>query len=896
MRRSAHAIFCLAIGVAACGDNNNNNKPPDASVPMDAPNVGDAPAPAAACACATTATGPTHGSAIAITPDDSTIVSVNKDVGTVTVAHADYSAADGQPVLSKVAELDVGGKSCEPWEVTIDACGKCAYVVDRQSQKVVRIENLQTVPTVGPSVSTGSEPTSIAISPNNTSLYVANWVDGTLSVINPQTMGAGTLLDLNAALVATGKLGAGATARPGLAHPRDLAITNNGNASDTDENVIVTEFFAQRVKPEVAGGVEADASFVGYAYKVPTAGGAVQTIQLPAVTDTGFNDHNNGVTGCFPNLIGAVTIEGTNAWLTSICASPKGPLGPFQKTFVAPGKCVVDTDCAALGGSCNVAAGTCAVNTTDVKTTTHPAMSVIDLVASTATTTVLDKGFDLAGSARLPLLPTDVAFKGNLAYVTAAGTDAAFQLTTAAGAITTYGAATNKFINLRKSAADNEIRLPQGIAIANAAGHAYAFANNMGTRDITAMSLTTQAIAGDQAADFRILQASAMPATGSPEEKVLRGKRFFTTGLGRWSLNGKGWGSCAVCHLDGLSDNVTWYFPRGPRQSTSLDGSFATNDPKDQRLFNWSAINDEIADFEVANTRGLSGGVGALVTLNSTPPVNTDRIDTTAETPPQQGLQGSSDEIAVPTGTSGHKHTILNDWVEIKAYVQSIRSPRAAKGFAAADVAAGATLFGAGAGNCVGCHSGPKWTISHLFYTPGDVPNAATADLATTSLSNTSWNANLNGFPAALFPVDATNLGSAFMRIGAGGNEVMQCELRPVGTFGVSDVAINVQELRQDMVTTGLGNAGNSRGFNPPSLLGLQVGGAFFHAGNARTLEELFDARFIGHHQSAIAPTFTVNTTQIRQLVAFLMSIDESTPPIAIPALGATGGDLCHYP
>lgn len=894
MRRSLHAIFCLAIGVAACGDN-NNNKAPDASVPSDAPIVGDAPA-AAACACATTATGATHGSAIAITPDDSTIVSVNKDVGTVTVAHADYSAADGQPVLSKVAELDVGGKSCEPWEVTIDACGKCAYVVDRQSQKVVRIENLKTTPTVGPSADTGSEPTSIAISPNNTSLYVANWVDGTLSVINPQTMGAGTVIDLNASLVATGTLGAGVTARPGLAHPRDLAITNNGNASDTDENVLVTEFFAQRVQAEVAGGAQADASFVGYAYKVPTAGGAINMIKLPAVADTGFHDHNDGVTGCFPNLIGAVTIDGTNAWLTSICASPKGPLGPFQKTFVAPAKCVVDTDCAALGGLCNAVAGTCAPNTTDVKTTTHPAMSVIDLVTNVATTTVLDKGFDVAGSARLPLLPTDVAFKGNLAYVTGAGTDAAFQLTTAAGAITTYGAATNKFINLRKSTADNEIRLPQGIAIANAAGHAYAFVNNQGTRDITALSLTTQAIAGDQTTDFRILQASAMPATGSSEEKVLRGKRFFTTGLGRWSLSGKGWGSCAVCHLDGLSDNVTWYFPRGPRQSTSLDGSFATNDPKDQRLFNWSAVNDEIADFEVANTRGLSGGVGALVTLNSTPPVNTDRIDTTAATPPQQGLQGSSDEIAVPTGTSGHTHTILNDWVEIKAYVQSIRSPRAAKGFAPADVTAGAALFAAGAGNCVGCHSGPKWTISHLFFTPGDVPNAATADPATTSLSNTSWNSNLNGFPAALFPVDAANLGSAFMRIGAGGNEVMQCDLRPVGTFGISDVTIGVQEIRQDMVTIGLGNAGNSRGFNPPSLLGLQVGGAFFHAGNARTLEELFDARFSGHHQSAIAPTFTVNATKIRQLVAFLMSIDESSAPIAIPALGATGGDLCHYP
>src|SRR5262249_33207532 len=153
---------------------------------------------------------------------------------------------------------------------------------------------------------------------------------------------------------------------------------------------------------------------------------------------------------------------------------------------------------------------------------------------------------------------------------------------------------------------------------------------------------------------FRILQASALPATGSTEEKVLRGKRFFTTGLGRWSLNGQGWGSCAACHLDGLSDNVSWYFPRGPRHSTSLHGSCAPSDPRDQHLFNWSARADEIADFDINNVRPVSGGVGALVTVTSTPPVSTDQINTAAIPPPQQGLQGANDEIATPAGTSSH--------------------------------------------------------------------------------------------------------------------------------------------------------------------------------------------------------------------------------------------------
>lgn len=41
------------------------------------------------------------------------------------------------------------------------------------------------------------------------------------------------------------------------------------------------------------------------------------------------------------------------------------------------------------------------------------------------------------------------------------------------------------------------------------------------------------------------------------------------------------------------------------------------------------------------NTRGISGGVGALVTKVSAPIANGDRINTAAEIPPQQGLQGS---------------------------------------------------------------------------------------------------------------------------------------------------------------------------------------------------------------------------------------------------------------
>jgi len=94
------------------------------------------------------------------------------------------------------------------------------------------------------------------------------------------------------------------------------------------------------------------------------------------------------------------------------------------------------------------------------------------------------------------------------------------------------------------------------------------------------------------------------------------------------------------------------------------------------------------------------------------------------------------------------------------------------------------------------------------------------------------------------------------------------------------------------MSTPAQGNAATGRGYNVPSLLGNQIGGPFFHAGNARTLEEVFDDLFVGHHQSALAPLFA----QKQQLVAYLLSLDEDSQVLSIRHLGATGGDLCFLP
>jgi hypothetical protein len=274
------------------------------------------------------------------------------------------------------------------------------------------------------------------------------------------------------------------------------------------------------------------------------------------------------------------------------------------------------------------------------------------------------------------------------------------------------------------------------------------------------------------------------------------------------------------------------------------------------------------------------------------------------------GLQGASSDIADPQGNSPHPHSMINDWNQIRAYIRTIRSPRHPTNLNAADVAAGKQLFSS-TGNCVACHSGPKWTYSKVFYTPGDVPNDAYGSMAAMSLSNVGWLAGYNTFPPALFPLNPHAINPALqglMRFGAPtAFEQLQCVLRPVGTIGtdpgngtpppgVSDPSVNTIEVRQDMVTAAQGAGDTGRGFNPPSLLGLSVGAPYFHAGNSRLLEGIFDAAFTAHHQSAVAAVFAPDANQQRQLIAYLLSIDEDEPVFAIPPIGRTGGDLCHYP
>lgn len=864
----AGLVAAAALG-AACGGDDDDGGLDVAGNPDAGPGTGDGQSPLPG----KFATEPNRGSAIALSEDDTVAVAVNRDSGSISVFDTKIPDDGSAPTITRRTELAVGD---EPWQVTLSADGDTAYVVTRKSQELVKVTGIRTTPVKAGAVRVGSEPTAVALLPSGTSAIVANWVDGTLSVVDTTSLKVASTVDLNAAIAASSYMPPGTKARPSLAHPRSIAITNA--TSDAEASIYVTEYFAQQIAPVAADGANLDESRAGVVYRVKL--GATPDVKLIRLSPLKNLKVKNGETeitlGCFPNQLQSITINEGNAYVTSVCASPKGPL--------------------------------------NVKANTHGAVSVISLATesestgSASLTALWDQEFQKAGTPeaandgtgfnvrRYPGVPTDVAFpKGtNVGYVAANAADAVFRVVYKPdGSIETLGSSVNKFIDMKSG------QNPIGVATSHTQNARYAIVANDLSRNVVVLDLNQQKVAGGDNAI--VAESTTLPTDGKAKE-VHDGKRFFNTGRGRWSLGASGISACQSCHVDGYTDNVTWAFARGPRQSTSLEGSFSKKDPTDQRLFNWGAIFDEVSDFE-GNTRGVSGGVGAIVKASSTPPTNADRIVATDAVNEHAGLNGSSFDLADPgkaavTATNGDKGT-LADWAHINEYVKVIRAPKKPSNLDAALVTAGETAFKAN--NCQGCHGGDKWTISKRFYAPSLTVNE--------DLKGKSWDGTTGSLPAKLLPATA---GNRFMRRAGATNAGLDqfvCALRPVGTIkvnagdatkndGVTDGFVGVAEVRQDMTTKGQGLEAEGSGYNPPSLLGLQVGAPYFHAGNAATLESLFTDSFKEHH-TALAELFLSETgdaraTKVAQMVAYLLSIDGDTTVVPAPAaVGATGGSFC---
>jgi hypothetical protein len=247
---------------------------------------------------------------------------------------------------------------------------------------------------------------------------------------------------------------------------------------------------------------------------------------------------------------------------------------------------------------------------------------------------------------------------------------------------------------------------PRGIVINSADTRAYVM--NYVSRDISVMNLvgTDQVLATTLSAN--------LPPPGTLADKMQVGKELYNTSVGEFdpavpggpAITGRmsraGWGACATCHPNGLSDDVVWIFPSGPKRTIPQHTDFDPSDParNAMRPLNFSAERDEEEDFEL-NIRAVSGGLGMIVLSDGV----TQDTNVANLTPLASG------------GRNQLKVRGVNGWDAIKAYVQfGIRAPISPVSKTEPDVIAGRALFTAA--NCQQCHGSAQWTTARIRFTP----------------------------------------------------------------------------------------------------------------------------------------------------------------------------------
>jgi len=252
---------------------------------------------------------------------------------------------------------------------------------------------------------------------------------------------------------------------------------------------------------------------------------------------------------------------------------------------------------------------------------------------------------------------------------------------------------------------------PRGIVVNSTDTRAYVM--DYVSRDITVLNL----VGPEQV--LATVSSARLPVAGSLDDKIQVGKELYNTSVGVFDPAGgtpiagrmsqSGWGACAACHPFGLSDDVVWIFPSGPKrtlpQHTDFDHSDSTR--KTMRPLNFSAERDEEEDFEL-NIRAVSGGQGLIVQADGITP------EPTANVPNLRPIANANRNQLKVHG--------VNAWDAIKAYVQfGIRAPISPVSKTDPDVVAGRALFISA--NCQQCHGTAMWTTARIRFTPP--PDAA---------------------------------------------------------------------------------------------------------------------------------------------------------------------------
>jgi YVTN family beta-propeller protein len=535
--------------------------------------------------------GPRQSSPIALTGDNRLLVSVNPDADTVTV----FDVSSDTPVV--LDEIKVGK---EPNSVAIHPDDSRAYVANSISG-TVSIVDLQKLKVSG-KFDVGAEPMAVALSPNGTRLYVANSASNNVMVFDTAPKKPNLLATIDVSPFGTA--------------PRAIAVTNDGDADDSDETVFVGLFFAQlrpgKTSLEEGQDDQREGRVVAISAATNSILGAPNPIILLPQSTTGFNSNGRLAgaaaqvpavastnpqtfttpTSAFPNQLAAIAIHPaqSRAYVVSTAASPNGP---FRFNTNAQGL----------------------VSVFDPATRLEVTAGQIDVTVRRTAPLNLNQGINLATTPAPRLFltnPVAMAWQsdGAAAWIAVQQADLLVRLTADVAGIPTINAplVAGPSTIVRVDLQDGQVpgKAPRGVAINTLSTRAYVY--NFISRSISIVDIsnpTAPAIVGTAL-------ATKLPKPGSSEATALLGAELFFTGRGpQGRMSSEAWGGCIVCHPSGRSDNVTWMFDTGPRQTIALDGSFSKHGHLDARILNWSAVRDEIQDFEL-NTRGVFGGRGLI--------------------------------------------------------------------------------------------------------------------------------------------------------------------------------------------------------------------------------------------------------------------------------------------
>jgi YVTN family beta-propeller protein len=602
--------------------------------------------------------GPISAQPLALSGDGSFLAAVNPDNNSVSVFDL---RGDKNKRLAMVPV------QTEPNGVVLTPNGRRAFVANTVSGTVSVMDlNLPNgfVGKPRKHITVGVEPYSLVLSPNATKLYVANARSNTISVISTTTETVVKTI-------------------PVATEPRGLAMSNDEDGDDADEVLYVSHFLSFPVAGKTDGSDDAKA---GRVTTISTATDAVTSaVVVNPLVDSGFKANGDALqriapganftftTGAYPNQLNNVAIKGNFAYLPNTGASPNGPVR-------------FDVNTQSLLAVINRGTGADAGRT-------------INMHRAVAEQTAPDKLFITQ--------PWAMAFKhlSDEGYVVSAASNVVVKVTVdpATGAPTVALNPADLTHVLEVAVGKN----PRGIVVNPDDTRAYVM--NYVSRDVSVIDLT-----GPVEVPMATIPSAPLPAPGTRDATIQIGKELYNTSVGVFDpafsggpaivgrMSKNGWGACSACHPNGLTDNVVWIFPPGPRRTISQHTDFDRSDPTRSiiRALNWSAERDEEEDFEL-NIRAVSGG-DALIVLG----------DGVSQDPAVTNL--------TPLANGGRRQLTVNGvpaWDAIKAYVQfGIRGPMSPVSKVEPDVIAGRALFTAA--NCQQCHGGAQWTSSRVRFTP----------------------------------------------------------------------------------------------------------------------------------------------------------------------------------